>query len=562
MTKYIYRLFILMSLLITVSSCTDLTEKTFSDITSDTYYQDKNSIIAALIRPFEHAHWCGWDGDRWYLQELSADNFVWAQKGRHGYDGGNWIRLHRHEWTIDEGYIYGSWVGPYQGIVQCNTFIADFEKLDYPSFGLTDEDKNDHIGQLKTLRAWFYMFLIDFFRHVPISTDNHTILEQSPPEDVFAFIEKELLESLPGLPETAKLGRFNQAGAAAILARLYLNAEVWTGTSRYADAQKYAQDIIDGKYGNYSIDSSYKGPFSDGLYENVKSPENIWVFPHARNIYEFGWMYDAFMHYQAKYSLDNNKGGWNGIGLSPSRDLQGNIYPYELGKPYESFSDDDFRKQAFHTTKTGYDGFFLIGQQYAFDKSQGYGFTDEKILGTEEWNDKPLIYVDQVGRISEGATGIAKGSSMENGEENSTVRFLKFPWMPDSKNEFMMNHVAEIRLTEMNYIVAECLFRENKVADAAKMLDEVRVRNFPADKWSQHSYVQNLDKLTEDEFVAELGREFLGERHRRTDLVRWNRFGNAWWDKEVDKRDNSVFPIPARALNSNPYLKQTTEGFK
>lgn len=126
----------------------------------------------------------------------------------------------------------------------------------------------------------------------------------------------------------------------------------------------------------------------------------------------------------------------------------------------------------------------------------------------------------------------------------------------------MMNHVAEIRLTEMNYIVAECLFRENKVAEAAKMLDEVRVRNFPANKWAQHSYAQNLSKLTEDEFVAELGREFLGERHRRTDLIRWKRFGNEWWDKEADKRDNSVFPIPARALNSNPLLKQTTEGFK
>lgn len=562
MTKYIYKLFILMGLLISVSSCTDLTEETFSDITSDTYYQDKNSIIAALVRPFEHAHWCGWDGDRWYLQELSADNFVWAQKGRHGYDGGNWIRLHNHEWTIDEGYIYGSWVGPYQGIVQCNTFIADFEKLDYPAFGLTDDDKKDHIGQLRTLRAWYYMFLIDFFRHVPISTDNETILEQSPPEDVFAFIEKELLESLPGLPEVAKLGRINQAGAAALLARLYLNAEVWTGTARYADAKKYAQDIIDGKYGNYSIDSSYKGPFSDGLFENVKSPENIWVFPHARNIYEFGWMYDAFMHYQAKYSLDNNKGGWNGIGLSPSRDLQGNIYSYKLGKPYESFSDDDFRKQPFHTTQSGYDGFFLVGQQYVFDKVKGYGFTDEKILGTEEWNGKPLVYVDQVGRLSEGASGIAKGSHVETGEENSCVRFLKFPWMPDSKNQFMMNHVAEIRLTEMNYIVAECLFRESKVSEAAKMLDEVRVRNFPADKWAQHSYVQNISKLTEDEFVAELGREFLGERHRRTDLIRWNRFGNEWWDKEADKRDNTVFPIPARALNSNPLLKQTTEGFK
>jgi len=561
MTKYIYKLIILTTLIIYVAGCTDLTEEPFSDITADNYYQDKHSIIAALVRPFEHGHWCGWDGDRWILQELSADQFVWTQKGRHGYDEGNWLRLHRHEWTAEEGSINGGWVGPYQGIVQCNTFISDFQQLDYPSFGLTEVDKADHIGQLRTLRAWYYLFLIDFFRHVPISTDNSTVVGQSTPQEVFEFIEKELKESIPGLPLVAKTGRFNRAGGAALLARLYLNAEVWTGENRYDDAKKIAQDIIDGVYGDFSLDPDYRGPFCDGLTER-RSPENIWVFPHARNIYEFGWMYDAFMHYQARYSLDNPRGGWNAIHLSPSRDLEGNLYTYKLGGPYEKFSDDDFRKQPFRTTPTAYEGFFLIGQQYAFDYSKGYGFTDEKILGTEEWNNEPLFYVDQVGRFSEGAEGLAKGSHVETGEENSGIRFIKFPWLPESKGLFMNNHVAEIRLSEMYYIVAECLFREGDVAGAAKMLDAVRKRNFPADKWESHSYEKNLSKLTEDEFVDELGREFLGERHRRTDLIRWNRFGDEWWDKPQDTRDNTVYPIPARVLNSNPLLEQTTPGFE
>lgn len=560
MTKNIFKLMLLFGLILS-TGCTNLDEEPFSDIVAQNYYQDKNSIIAALVRPFEHGHWCGWDGDRWYLQELTADQFTWSQKGRHGYDGGNWIRLHRHEWTVEEGVINGSWVGPYQGIVQCNTFIADFQKLDYPSFGLTEADKADHIGQLRTLRAWYYLFLIDFFRSVPISIDNSTVVGQSTPQEVFDFIELELKESLPGLPEVAITGRLNKAAAAGLLARLYLNAEVWTGKNRYADAKKVAQDVISGTYGDFSIDPDYRGPFSDGLTER-KSPENIWVFPHARNIYEFGWMYDAFMHYQAKYSLDNNKGGWNGVHLSPSRDLNGALYSYKLGKPYEKYGNDDFRKQPFHTTATGYDGFFLIGQQYRFDFSKGYGFTDEMILGTEEWNEKPLNYVDQVGRFSEGATGIAKGSHVETGEENSGVRFLKFPWLPDSKGLFMNNHVAEIRLAEMYYIVAECMFREGDVNGAAKMLDTVRKRNFPADKWAANSYEANPSKLTEDEFVDELGREFLGERHRRTDLIRWERFSQEWWDKPADSRDNTIFPIPARALNSNNLLKQTTPGFE
>ncbi|MDD3788931.1 MAG: RagB/SusD family nutrient uptake outer membrane protein [Petrimonas sp.] len=558
--KKIYKLLALLSLIVSVNSCTDLTEIPYDTITADNYYQDKDAIIAALVRPFEHGHWCGWDGDRWLLQELTADNFAWPQKGRHGYDGGQWIRLHGHAWTVEEGVVNGGWVGPYQGIVQCNTFIADFEKLDYPSFGLTDADKADHIGQLRTLRAWYYLFLIDFFRNVPISTDNTTIVGQSTPQEVFAFIEKELKESLPGLPKVAKDGRLNQSAAASLLARLYLNSEVWTGQNRYADAKKTAQDVINGVYGTFSLDPDYRGPFADGLTDR-RSPENIWVFPHKRNIYEFGWMYNAMMHYQARYSLGNTWGGWNGIVLTPSRDLEGNLYPYKLGKPYEKFSNDDFRKQPFRTTATGYEGFFLIGQQYAYDAATGYGFTDEKILGTEEWNGKPLSYVDQVGRISEGATGIAKGSHVATGEENSGVRLLKFPWLPESKGLFQNNWVAEIRLTEMYYIVAECMFREGDVTGAAQMFDAVRKRNFPAGKWAANSYVQNVSKLTEDEVVDELGREFLGERHRRTDLVRWKRFGNEWWDKPADSKDNTVFPIPSRALNSNKLLEQTTPGF-
>ena len=227
-------------------ACTDLQEEIFSNIASENYYQDRNSIEAALVRPFEHGHWCGWDGDRWILQELTADQFVWTQKGKHGYDDGQWIRAHGHTWTEEERIINGGWVGPYQGIGQCTNYIADFMGLDFVKYGLTDADKQNYIAQLRTLRSWFYLFLIDYFRSVPIPMDTKTKVGQSSPQEVFAYIEKELKESIPALPKETMAGRFGQAGGAALLARLYLNAEVWIGQNRYADARKVAQDIIDG----------------------------------------------------------------------------------------------------------------------------------------------------------------------------------------------------------------------------------------------------------------------------------------------------------------------------
>jgi hypothetical protein len=557
MIKNIMRYTLLITVVI-ASSCTNLDEEAFDVLPADVYYQDKNSVIAALVRPYEHAHWCGWDGDRWLLQELTADHFVWTQKGKHGYDDGNWIRLHNHAWNQDQGQIYGSWTGPYQGIGQCNILLRDMAKLDYPTLGLTEADKAQHIAELRTLRAWFYFFLIDFFRSVPIVEDVETIKAQSTPQEVFTYIEKELKESLPSLPKNTRSGRWDQGGAASLLVRLYLNAEKWIGTAMYTECAQYAQAIIDGEYGTYTIDPDYKGPFRSGV-KGYKSPENIFEFPHAKNIYEFGWMYNAMMHYQARYSLDNDWGGWNGIHLTPSLDLNGDELPYTLGKPYEKFADSDKRKQPFHTTATGgeYEGFFLIGQMYEFNKAKGFGYDSTKtVKGTEEWNGQPLKFVDQVGRFSEKPNGRwQEGSHVNTGEENSGVRLLKFPWLPMSQNLFQFNAAPEIRLAEIYYSLAECKYRAGDKAGAAVLLDAVRERNFKAEDWDDQSYEADLSKLTDDEFVDELGREFLGERHRRTDLIRWNKFGSEWWDKPVDAADKTIFPIPNQAINANPLLK-------
>lgn len=215
-----------------------------------------------------------------------------------------------------------------------------------------------------------------------------------------------------------------------------------------------------------------------------------------------------------------------------------------------------FRSSAFPTSTSGdYEGFFLVGPQYSYNAALGYGYTDVPVTGTEEYNGEPLVFVDQVGRFSEGPEGLAKGSHVTTGEENSGVRLLKFPWLQLTHNLFQFNSAPEIRLAETYYALAECKYRASDKAAAADLLDAVRKRNYPDDIWPDHSYANNPGMLTDDEFVDELGREFLGERHRRTDLVRWDRFGAEWWDKPQDSKDMTIFPIPNRALNANPLLQ-------
>ncbi|WP_080903174.1 RagB/SusD family nutrient uptake outer membrane protein [Parabacteroides sp. Marseille-P3160] len=551
-----------------ISSCTDLTEEPFSVLTTDNYFTDKNSIEAAVLRPYEHGHWCAWDGDRWMLQELTADHFVWTQKGKHGWDEGQWVRLHRHNWDYLQGQINGGWVGPYQGIAQINNVLLDFQKLDFAALGATEEEKANYIGELRALRAWYYTFLIDFFRSVPIVEDITTLKEQSSPQEVFDYIEKELKEAIPGLSKEARVGHINQAAAAALLVRMYLNAEKWIGIAKYTECAAIAQEIVDGKYGNFSLDPDYRGPFHRS-FVGKPSPENLFEWPHKRNMYELGWLYSAFHHYKSNSILDTDGwNGYNGIHLTPSLDLDGKPYSYALGKPYEKYADGDYRKQNYEVINGNGDtkGFFLVGPQYEFDKAKGYGYDKTKtVTGSEEWTGEPLVFVDQVGRFSEKPNGRwSEGSQVTTGEENSGIRLMKFGPLSHTHGLFMSNSIAEIRLAEVYYSLAECKYRAGDKAGAAKLLDAVRARNYPAEIWADYSYEENPSLLTDQEFIDEWGREFLGEHRRRTDLIRWGRFGEGWWDKPADKtdKDYEVFPIPSRIINSNPLIKQTTRGWE
>lgn len=547
-------------------SCTDLGEEAFSVIPLDKYYNDKNSVNAAVLRPYEHGHWCAWDGDRWLLQELTGDHFVWTQKGKHGWDEGQWVRLHKHNWDYLQNQIYGSWTGPYQGIGYINNTLNDFNTLDLSNI-ITEKERLSYIAELKVLRVWYYCFLIDFFRYIPISEDNVTLKGQLTPQEVFDYMEKELKDVMSELSKEPAIGRHGQASAASILVRMYLNAKVWTGVDRSVDCITVARDIISGKYGTYSIDNDYRGPFQSFL--DKRSPENIFEWPHKRNVYELGWMYSAFHHYKSNSILDTDGwNGYNGIHLTPSRNLDGNIYNFEMGMPYEKYADGDFRKQNYEVISSAGDtkGFFLIGTQYEFNRTKGYGYdTSKPVTGSEEWTGKPLVFVDQVGRFSEKPNGRwNEGSHVTTGEENSGVRFMKFGPLSHSHGLFMSNSIAEIRLAEIYYSLAECLYKQGNKTEAAKLLDAVRKRNYPNSEWDKYSYESNPSLLTDQEFIDEWGREFLGEHRRRTDLIRWGRFGDAWWDKEVDKTDKeyTIFPIPSKALNANPLLKQTTRGWE
>lgn len=555
------------ALLSTLSfSCTDLTENVYDQIVTENYYNTKDDVVRAVFRPFEHAFWS--IGPRFTINEETTDQLgTWNRDGW-WVDGQIWQRYHYHTWTIDDDI--SEWDACFTGIMQSCSVLDDFKELDPETFKMSQEEFNALSAQIRTLRAWFYIRLLDAYRNIPLAISKDASLNsqgQVPPEDIFNFIETELIESLEQLPKKEgangngdKQGQWNQAGAAALLVRLYLNAEKWIGKDMYDKCAEYAQKIIDGTYGFYEIDTRWDAPFD---WNNETCDEIIFGFPgsygrshwhYESDVYK--WCLPANAHF---YLGTVKQGGFNPkYALQPSRDIEGNLYNFTLGMPVHKFQKypEDFRLKKYKNLGNNTrEGMFLFG--YLEYEQNG---VMEKV--TSPSNNMPLYIRDQVGVFHDTAPGSVpenKISDMKNGDHNSGWHFAKYPFYSDEDAGKLEADYSEIRLAEIYYSLAECKFRSGDTEGAGKLLNDVRKRYYPVEKYQEYLYVPEGDvRLTENELLDEWGREFLAEGRRRTDLCRWNKFSTGiWWDKQPDANNHTdIFPIKRNTLGSNPFLVQ------
>lgn len=556
MKKRIIHIQLLVAALIAMTSCTELEQDWYDKVVPETFFKTEKDVKAALYRPFTHARWYV-ENERWNLQEYTADQFAITTKGRHWYNGGENERFHYHRWTPDDGWIWGTWRGTLMGVALALDTKQDLEKLNYESLALTQADKEDHLNQLNALTAYFYLRGLDYFGGLPIfeSLDQEN-LPRNTDKETFEHIERLLKAAIPklsakkaGEPEE---GVIKQAAAAAMLAQLYFNAEAYIGEDRFAECQAICQDIIDQKYGEYRLDDAWYGPHS---FSNNTSPEIIWSTPSEFNYLEYNWFFNYFYHYNTVKYLDIDGGPWNGAHLTPSRKPDGTLYAneFKLGSPYEKFSDGDLRKRPYKYLGGGrYEGMFIVGEHLTP--------TGEQILGSEEYKDQLLVFVDQVGRFSEVGPGKKYSSvnelpsKMSEGEENTGVRLIKVPIPTNAdKNLRWGADNPVIRLAEIYYMLAECKLRSGDKEGAAELINEVRKRNFEGADPDPVT-AANLDEYR---MLDEWGIEFLGEGRRRTDLIRWNKFTTEkWWDHEPTSAHLRRFPVPNQAISGNNNLTQ------
>ncbi len=428
------------------------------------------------------------NGGFFQVQELSSDEVVITQKGGDWYDGGDYIRIHHHEFSPQTVSINDAWSNAYNGIFQANDLMDN-------------EDMTEgNIAQLRTLRAYFYWRLMDLFGNVKIVTTAGGDAPQSSRLEVFNFIESELLDAIPNLSQAkAEYGRVNQAAAYALLSRLYLNAHIYTGGApRYQDAIDAADEVINS--GIYSLSPEYADVFSPTNANNI---EHIFVVPFDESSGTGMTIAQMTLHYPSQLTYRLAEQPWNGYAA--------------MEEFYNSYEDIDERKV----------NNFITGPQFDINGNPALDLAYDKA-------DEDGPQVNYTPFINE----LAPNSSRQGGARLGKFSF-KIPQNNDMDNDYPLLRYGEVLLNK-----AEAIARLNgnfSHPTTLALVNEIRKR----------AGVEPFDTMTEGQMLAERGRELFIEALRRPDLIRFGAWGNAWWEKPAHSDEYKIiFPIPIQQMNA------------
>jgi starch-binding outer membrane protein, SusD/RagB family len=535
MKRHIIIFYILSVIVISVitPACTNLDEKIYSEVLTGDYYKTEEEIISTMAPAYGRLRDILLGGDyenfMWTIETVTTDEMLFPSRANGGwYDGGVYQRYHEHTWTPETNWLNGMWTGLFKWINQSNLLMYQFEQLE----NMDPENKASFVSELKIIRAFGYWNLLNCFGNVPI-VDHYDVEQEVIPtnnssfeigrQQVFDFIESELTNNINNLSaknDYTTYGRFNQWAAHALLVKLYMNAEVWTGTARWDEAIFHANEVISSEL--FQLEQSY---FNNFLANNFGTKENIFTIPYdetqTSGAHMSVYAYILNHHYAARPVFNAPDAPWNGACALPSH--------------YKSFNENDIRRRG-----------WTVGIQRSAS-------TGEPILCTAESAPNPLVYtVDFVNIYDPEDQTIY---DYKNALEYNGARFSKY----EIKYTGMMsNDLAVFRYADILLLKAEALMRKNggmATQEAVDLVNQVRSRAFT----EPGPYLYDTATLNMDELLAERSREFYNEGMRRNDLVRFGKFVRGTWefaDRSAEGDYRNVFPIPQGQINVNSDLTQ------
>lgn len=554
MKKIILGILGLLSAAAMISSCQKINVPVTSEITPDVYPLTPAQFISAE-GPAYIAIRNDFSGSYWFTQSCSTDEAVLATFGSNWLDGNKYMELHRHTWTKDNAWVNSLWTYLTGIIGTSNQIISIFNKS-----APVGDAKNTSIAELRTVRALAYFMMMDSYGNVPLDTlyGATTLKTNSPRVQVFNYVESELKASIPYLKSqsTATYGLVSKDLAYSILAKMYLNAEVYTGTARYDDCIAACDQIISSGYYALEPMSTYLQQFYP-----INGP--------SKKEFVFAIPYDATTTsgnmYYARYDLNRNlgirylysgstPGGYTdpvmnlntGNGLLNSQPSGPRMTTAEF---YAHFDDpNDVRNKQWLTgAQYWQDGTPIMVKTTNLGYNQFYTGSDGAATYTY-----PLVLAP----LSASSVRAGTNSSFDLGNDeigwNTGIRNIKF--LPDYTNTISRNQNNDVPLFRYSDIIlmkAEAILRGGSPtlgATALLLINQVKaVRTTSAP----------LSSVSLTDIYNERCKEFAWETWHRNDMIRFGQYENAYGlGKTNTDTYRRIFPIPTSAMMTNTKLVQ------
>jgi len=549
--------------MLTLGSCTDLSETIYSEIASEQYEfseSDNQGQFATVYSSLRDFYWA------WYgYADLDICTDLWCIPLRLGVGWGDlYISFHKHEFHAGLGHLSGLWTNGYAGITACNKLLDQTESLK-----LTDSQ----VTQLRAYRALYYYLLFDLFRNIPLETTFYNNPEgyqpkQATPQEMWDFIIGELndVKNACGTDiKAGKNGEMNNYVVHMILAKMYLNHNAWF--NNHSDNSYYEKCIDELEpilaESQYQLAPNYEDNFKEDI---TTSPEIIFGIP-------FEYLYAGGNYFANLWMNEAGRATWQFTGWATG----GGGALNQFLDTYKGIQVDYATNKATATDKRF--GLCWIGGPQV-------DYAGEKIMvdGTQLNYTYNMRSIDNPGCYSMEGYRLQKYEILE-GDWGSSYDDIPF-----------------FRLADAKMMKAECLLRlggykgETK-EDAAELVTEVRRRAFDNEADAKrtvadlegnsvykYGYWENTAKQDESDNITseldtngdielgglldDLAWEFVAEHHRRQDLIRFRLKNNpqqnvyngkSWFCKKAitgNGHEADIFPIYRDILNGNVNLVQ------